>query len=599
MEAILHGADAVYIGAPKFGARAAASNTVEDIARLAEFAHRYHARVYVAMNTILTDEQLPEAEALVWELYRAGADAIIVQDMGLLSCNLPPIELHASTQTDIRTPEKAQELEAAGFAQLVPARELTIEEITQLCQGTKARVEVFVHGALCVSYSGQCYISQALRKRSANRGSCAQLCRLPYNLEDANGRVLQRNKHLLSLKDMNRADRLEELIDAGVHSLKIEGRLKEVNYVKNIVAHYRRKLDDIFKRRPELQAASLGQSTFSFTPNPAKSFSRGFTDYLNINGDKPHYNFDTPKSIGEFIGTIKFIERGSFTVAGLIPLNNGDGLCLINEDGSFHGFRANKVEGNRVYLSPECRDIPFIKGAKLYRNYDHEFEKLLARPSAERKIAVTIELAELPFGFRLSMADHRGHRVEVAIEEEKQIAQKPQQKNIVDQLSKLGTTHFTATDVRVELSQEYFFPASKLGEWRRILAEKMEQALATSRPLALRDLRKPQVEAAPATKPPLTYLANAANEAAKAFYIRRGHTSVATAFERQPTTGEPLMFMKHCIKHAFGYCPRVHQPTERLSEPLYLTTQTDRLRLEFDCKKCEMRIYNDEENKQQ
>jgi len=602
IEAILHGADAVYIGAPKFGARAAAGNSLEEIETLVNFAHSYHARVYVAMNTILTDEQLPEAQELAWDLYKIGVDALIIQDMGVLSLDLPPIELHASTQCDTRTPEKAQELSKAGFSQIVPARELTLEEIKDICKATDSRVEVFVHGALCVSYSGQCYISQALRQRSANRGSCAQFCRLPYDLVDSTGKILQSNKHLLSLKDLNRSERLEELLDAGVRSLKIEGRLKEMSYVKNIVAHYRQKLDQIFKRREEFVPASLGVSTHTFKPNPAKSFSRGFTEYFDINGSDQHYNFETPKSMGEFVGTVKFVERGSFTVAGLTTLNNGDGLCVVNSDGSFTGFRANSVEGNRVFLSPESRHIEFFKGAKLYRNYDHEFEKSLSKSSAERKIDVTIKLSELPFGFALSMADTRGHSTELVIEQEKQVAQKPQQKNIIAQLGKLGNTIFNAREIILDLSQEYFIPSSMLNEWRRMLVEKMIFALNVTRPLPLRDIRKVNAnkESNPTIKEPikLTYLANVSNEAARQHYLAAGYKSVDPAFEIQPLKDVPLMFMKHCIKHAIGHCPRINREATKLAEPLYLRTKNESLRLEFDCKKCEMRIYNDEENEQ-
>ncbi|MGL4993223.1 MAG: peptidase U32 family protein [Bacteroidales bacterium] len=602
IEAILHGADAVYIGAPKFGARAAAGNSLEEIETLVNFAHSYHARVYVAMNTILTDDQLPEAQELAWDLYKIGVDALIIQDMGVLSLDLPPIELHASTQCDTRTPEKAQELSRAGFSQIVPARELTLEQIKDICKATDSRIEVFVHGALCVSYSGQCYISQALRQRSANRGSCAQFCRLPYDLVDSNGKILKSNKHLLSLKDLNRSERLEELLDAGVTSLKIEGRLKEMSYVKNIVAHYRQKLDQIFKRRSEFVAASLGLSTHTFKPNPSKSFSRGFTEYFDINGEDQHYNFETPKSIGEFVGTVKFVERGSFTVAGLTTLNNGDGLCVVNSDGSFTGFRANNVEGNRVYLSPESRHIEFFKGAKLYRNYDHEFEKSLTKSSAERKIEVNIQLSELPFGFALSMADNRGHRAEIVIEREKQTAQKPQQKNIIDQLGKLGNTQFIARQVDLNLSQEYFIPSSLLNEWRRMLVEKMTTTLKATRAVSMRDLRKSkeQKNSQQDTKelPKLTYLANVSNSAARNYYLATGYKSVDPAFEIEPLKDVPLMFMKHCIKHAIGHCPRVNKEASKLVEPLYLRTKNESLRLEFDCKKCEMRIYNDEENEQ-
>lgn len=598
IEAILHGADAVYIGAPKFGARAAAGNSLEEIEKLTAFASQYRARVYVAVNTILEDKDLKDAEEMIWDLYRIGVDAIIVQDMGILSLNLPPIELHASTQTDNRTLAKVKELENAGFSQIVLARELTLEQISEICHAVKTPIEVFVHGALCVSYSGQCYISQALHGRSANRGACAQLCRLPYDLVDAEGKVIANDKHLLSMKDMNRADRLEELLDAGATSLKIEGRLKDMSYVKNIVAYYRKKLDAIFERRgDEFAAASSGVTQFSFTPNPQKSFSRGFTDYFDINGKTPHYNFDTPKSLGEAVGTIKFVEKGSIVVSGTVPLNNGDGFCFINDRGEFFGFRANRVEGNRIYLSPDLKSIPFAKGAKLYRNLDHEFEKILSKKSSERRIPASIELNELPFGFSLDIEDKDGVRATLVIEEEKQLAQKPQTKNIIDQMSKLGNTIFTAQSVKVNFENDYFIPASKLGEWRRLLIEKLLEVRRMSRPLRLRNLRDVQLPQEKSDNPlrELSYLGNVANAAAKKFYTDRGFTNVEPAFELQPQEDVSLMFMKHCIKYALGYCAKVSGNKGKLKEPLYLVSKNSRLRLEFDCKQCEMRIYKDNE----
>ena len=324
MAAIDHGADAVYIGAPKFGARSAAGNSLEDIRQLCAYAHQYDVRIYVTLNTILKDEELEEAQSLVWDLWRAGADALIVQDMALLMLDLPPIPLHASTQTDNRTPEKAAFLEKVGFRQLVLARELSFNEIRQIADQTSVPLEVFVHGALCVSYSGQCYISEALTGRSANRGACAQYCRLPYTLADAEGKEIVKNKHLLSLKDMNRAEQLEALLDAGASSLKIEGRLKDISYVKNITAYYRKKLDAIFKRRSEYTRASVGKSYYTFEPVAEKSFNRGFTPFLLTGRSADITAFDTPKSLGEAVGTVKEIRGNSFTLAGVKSLNNGD-----------------------------------------------------------------------------------------------------------------------------------------------------------------------------------------------------------------------------------------------------------------------------------
>ena len=385
IEAINHGADAVYIGSPKFSARAAAGNTLEDIRTLCSYAHQFGARIYVAFNTILTDEELPDAETIIWELYRAGADALIVQDMGILSLNLPPIPLHASTQTDNRTPAKVKFLQDAGFTQVVLARELSLNEIHAIASETTVPLEVFVHGALCVSYSGQCYISSALSGRSANRGECAQYCRLPYTLLDAEGNEILKDKHLLSLKDLNQSQHLEALLDAGVTSLKIEGRLKEVSYVKNITAYYRKKLDALFAKRPEYKRASVGHETYTFEPIAEKSFNRGFTSFFLQQRQKDITSFDTPKSVGERVGTVKELKGNSFTIAGTKQLSNGDGLIFFNSEGNLEGFRVNRVEENRVFPLEMPRISP---KTILYRNYDHAFEKLLEKPSAERKIDV-------------------------------------------------------------------------------------------------------------------------------------------------------------------------------------------------------------------
>lgn len=341
IEAIRHGADAVYIGAPRFGARAAAGNSIEDIARLVSFAHQFRARVYVAVNTILQDEELKDTEAMVWDLYRAGADALIVQDMALLQLNLPPIPLHASTQMDNRSTEKVRFLQQQGFSQVVLARELTLQQIRTIHEACPSvPLEVFVHGALCVSYSGQCYVSQHCFNRSANRGNCAQFCRLKFNLVDADGRIIEQDKHLLSLKDMNQSDQLEQILAAGASSLKIEGRLKDMAYVKNVTAYYSQKLNAIIRNHPEYVRASSGESTYSFRPQLEKSFNRGFTHYF-LNGRKADiFSFNTPKSLGEEMGYVKEIRGKSIIVAGVKPFNNGDGLCFMDENGKLQGFRA-------------------------------------------------------------------------------------------------------------------------------------------------------------------------------------------------------------------------------------------------------------------
>lgn len=585
IEAINHGADAVYIGADRFSARSAAGNSVEDIARLAQYAHQYGARVFVALNTVLTDEQLPEAEKLIWELYEAGADALIVQDMGLLGLNLPPIELHASTQTDNRTPEKVRFFKEAGFSQVVLARELSLNQIKNISSQVDVPLEVFVHGALCVSYSGQCYLSEALSGRSANRGACAQYCRLPYNLLDAHGKVLAKGKHLLSLKDLNQSDHLEQLIDAGVTSLKIEGRLKDISYVKNITAYYRKKLDAIFKRRPDLAPKSAGKCTFTFEPNPEKSFSRGFTNYY-LSGERGEQVIspDTPKSIGEYVGTVKEIRKGSFTVAGLVALHNGDGLCFRNAAGEMEGFRVNKVEDNRVFPAEWPNISPKMK---LYRNYDHEFEKVLAKESGIRKIEADLLLEETSDGFRLTLTDTDGFTAVAEMQQAKELARSEQSENQKKQLAKLGNTLFEARNVTIGFDEPYFIPSSVLAELRRngaeALLEARKKGYKRNEPVF-----KPTMHAFPQLQ--LSYLGNVTNTNAKSFYQQHGVTEVAPGFELKQVDGVPLMFTKHCVKYAMGWCKKLQKAENTPDEPLFLEYRDNRLQLKFDCRLCEMQV---------
>lgn len=590
IEAINHGADAVYIGAPKFGARAAAGNSLEDIRALCDYAHLYNARIYVALNTILREDELPEAEQLIWQLYQAGTDALIVQDMGITRLNLPPIPLHASTQTDNRTPEKVKFLESAGFRQVVLARELSLNEIRCISEQTTVPLEVFVHGALCVSYSGQCYLSAALSGRSANRGECAQYCRLPYSMVDANGTEIVHNKHLLSLKDMNRSDQLEALLDAGVSSLKIEGRLKDVTYVKNITAYYRKKLDAILAHRPEYCRASAGTSTYTFEPVAEKSFNRGFTPFFLHERSKDITAFDTPKSLGEPVGTVKELKGNSFTVAGLKQLNNGDGLVFFNNRGELEGFRVNRVEANRVFPL----DMPDIKPkTPLYRNFDQMFEKLLAKPSAERKLSVKIEFLDNAFGFTLAMEDETGARVMLTEPFAKEPARREQTENIRTQLSKLGNTPFEASEVIVQMGGNWFVPSSLLADMRRKAVVKLQadRAICYQREV----VRKVEpAKEVPFPERQLTYLGNVSNSRAKAFYKMHEVETVADAFELKPEKDVPLMFTKHCLRYSMGWCPTYQKQKSPYKEPYYLLYKDTRLRLQFDCKRCQMLVYEAE-----
>ncbi len=586
IEAVNHGADAVYIGAPKFGARAAAGNSLEDIRTLCDYAHQFGVRVYVALNTILKEDELEEAQRLVWSLYEAGADALIVQDMALMQMDLPPVPLHASTQTDNRTVEKVHFLEQAGFTQVVLARELSLDEIRRIASETDVALEVFVHGALCVSFSGQCYLSAALSGRSANRGECAQYCRLPYTMVDADGKIIADNKHLLSLKDMNRADELEALMDAGVSSFKIEGRLKDVSYVKNVTAYYRKKLDEILKRRPEYVRVSSGVSRYTFTPQVEKSFNRGFTSFY-LHGRTPDVTaFDTPKSLGEFVGTVKEIRGNSFTVAGLTPLNNGDGLVFFNARGELDGFRVNRVVDNRVYPQEMPRLSPKMK---LYRNYDQQFEKLLSKPSAVRKIGVSMTFTDNPGGFSLEMEDGSGARITVARLFAKELAEKEQTDNIRVQLAKLGNTLFEAEKIEVNLTDNWFVPSSLLADMRR---EAVNLLLSDRRIRYPRELsQKPDSVAKPLfPRQQLTYLGNVANTRACSFYQEHGVKTIDPAFELKAPDHVPLMFSKHCLRYSMGWCPTYQKKKSPFREPYYLLYKEVRLRLMFDCKHCQMLV---------
>ena len=586
IEAINHGADAVYIGAPKFGARAAAVNSLEDIAALVEYAHLYNVRIYVTVNTILKEEELKETEEMIRELYRIGVDALIVQDMAIAKLELPPIPLHASTQMDNRTVDKVRFLRDAGFRQVVLARELSLREIGKIHEACPdIPLQVFVHGALCVSYSGQCYVSQACFGRSANRGECAQFCRLPFSLVDAEGKMIAKDKHLLSLKDLNQSEELEALLDAGASSLKIEGRLKDVSYVKNVTAAYRQKLDAIFARRKEYTRASSGKCRFDFKPQLDKSFSRGFTHYFLHGRSKDIFSFDTPKSLGEEMGTMKESRGNYLTVAGVKSFSNGDGVCYLDEQGRLQGFRINRVDGNKLYP----QEMPRIKPrTMLYRNFDQEFERILARKSSERKIAVCILLAENNFGFSLTMTDEDDNSVTLTLPRDREPARTPQADNLKNQLAKLGNTPFEAERIDIDFSENWFIPASVLSELRRQLVEQLIIARKVNyrRELAV---WKPTTHTFP--QQTLSYLGNVMNTRAASFYQDHGVKEVEPAYEKQPVEAAVLMFCKHCLRYSMGWCPIHQRERSPYKEPYYLVgTDGKKFRLSFDCKNCQMKV---------
>ena len=594
IEAINHGADAVYIGSPKFGARSAAGNTIEDIKTLCAYAHRFRVKIYVALNTILTDEELPEAEKLIWELYEAGVDALIVQDMGITQLNLPDIALHASTQTDNRTAARVRFLEESGFTQVVLARELALNEIRAIKEETTVPLEAFVHGSLCVSYSGQCYLSAALSGRSANRGECAQYCRLPYTMLDSEGAQVTKSRHLLSLKDMNRSEHLTAMLEAGISSLKIEGRLKDSSYVKNVTAYYRKKLDAIIKKYPERYTrASSGVTTFTFEPDLSKSFNRGFTDYYLRERNAEVSDFTTPKSIGEKVGTVKEIKGNSFTVAGFKQLNNGDGLAFFNESGVLEGFRVNKVDENRVFPL----EMPAVKPKTvLYRNYDHEFEKVLAHDTSERKIAVTMHLTDSETGFSLVVKDEENNVITLDRPFDKELAKRDQEENMRTQLAKLGGTAFAAQTVTIAMEQNWFMPSSVLADMRRQAIEQLEQLRCTTYKREAKGTATPNLSAPLNTE--LTYLGNVYNAKAKQFYAQRGVTQIAPAFEVESIKDVPLMFTKHCLRYSMGWCPTYQTEKSPYKEPFFLMYKDTRIRLQFDCKNCQMLLFYDKQIKE-
>lgn len=585
IEAVNHGADAVYIGAPLFSARANAGNSIQEIEKLIYYAHQYYAKVYVALNTILTDEELEQAEKIIHQLYNIGTDALIIQDMGITQLNLPPIALHASTQMDNRSVDKVQFLEKIGFEQVVLARELSLDQIREIHSKTNVRLEGFVHGALCVSYSGQCYLSQSVCGRSANRGVCAQLCRLPYSLQDAQGNILIKDKYLLSLKDFNLSNYIEELIDAGISSLKIEGRLKDISYVKNVTAYYRQKLDNILEGNKNYTKASSGQCEFYFIPTIEKSFHRGSTDYFLHGRNKNITSFDTPKSLGEEIGKVIKSNGKSITVQTKQKMNNGDGFCFMNSKQQFEGFKANTVTDNTIYPAER---IAIQVGTTLYRNYDHAFEKQLAQKSASRKIQACVVIKEVENGFIFQIEDENHNMAESTLITEKIAAndKEKQKENLIKTIKKCGDTIFSIETILLETSDIFFFPAAIIAETRRNLLNKLIDVRNTARERKDTIIKESDNKYILST---LDYRANVHNQKAKNFYQKHHVISISDSLEKKEPKEAELARCKHCIKYSLGYCTKEYKG--HLYEPLQLVTNTGKiLKLSFDCGNCEMII---------
>ncbi len=596
IQAVLHGADAVYMGAPSHGARHQAANSLADIQRAAEFAHRFGARLYVTVNTLVYEREIPQVEALVWDLYRAGVDALIVQDLGLLAMNLPPIALHASTQCDTRTPAKARFLQDAGFSQIVLARELSLEEIKAVADATSVPLEVFVHGALCVSYSGDCQASYMLTGRSANRGECAQVCRFPFDLEDKTGRKLLRDKHLLSLRDMNRSAMLADLLAAGATSFKIEGRLKDTAYVKNVVAAYRRALDAIIDANPRLyRRASLGSVTLNFEPRLDKSFNRGFTDYFlkSPSGAGKMATFGSPKWIGEEVGRV-VSGAGKRLTARLkqgVTLNNGDGLGYFNAEGTFCGFRLNRFENGVLF---PAAPVDIAPGSVLYRNSDTMRSKQMAGETADRRISIQATLRIAAGRLALDLKDESGLKVSAAVDCELQTARTPQADARLRVLTKLGDTHYSLIPEHVvDTVGDLFVPASVLASLRRHAVEALEIARAARHRCEPR--RRPANPPRWPFEKSLSRHDNVANSLAAKFYEEAGAEVAEMAAEVSkpvPDTknGEVrVMETRYCLRRELGACLKTADAS-KLPAELFLTSADNKFRLNFDCARCRMRV---------
>ncbi|BDB19817.1 protease [Pseudomonas sp. CYM-20-01] len=606
-EAILHGADAVYIGGPSFGARHNACNDVSDIAQLVEFARRYHARVFTTINTILHDNELEPARKLIHQLYDAGVDALIVQDLGVMELDIPPIELHASTQTDIRTLGRAKFLDQAGFSQLVLARELNLQEIRAIADETDAAIEFFIHGALCVAFSGQCNISHAQNGRSANRGDCSQACRLPYTLKDDQGRVVAFEKHLLSMKDNNQSANIRALVEAGVRSFKIEGRYKDMGYVKNITAYYRQRLDDVLEDRPDLARASSGRTAHFFLPDPEKTFHRGSTDYF-VNDRKVDIGaFDTPTFTGLPVGVVEKAGKRDLQVVTHEPLSNGDGLNVLVKR-EVVGFRANIAEpkgefeedGEKRYrYRVEPNEMPaglhqLRPNHPLNRNLDHNWQQALLKTSSERRIGLTWAARLREAQLEVTATSEEGISASVTLPGPFGVANKPEQAldTLRDLLGQLGTTEYHATDIQLDAPQAFFIPNSQLKALRREVIEALTAARVAAHP---RGGRKAET-----TPPPvypdahLSFLANVYNQKARDFYHRHGVKLIDAAFEGHEETGEvPVMITKHCLRFSFNLCPKQAKGVTGVKTkvaPMQLIHGDEVLTLKFDCKPCEMHV---------
>lgn len=590
--AINYGADAVYIGAGKFGARASAGNPVSDIEELCRYAHQFRAKVFVTLNTILYDHEIAEAHSLIWELYHAGADALIIQDMGILELDLPPMPIFASTQTHNFDLKKIKFLEDVGISRIILARELSVDEIRKIRSQTHLGLEAFIHGALCVSFSGQCYFSHATTGRSANRGECAQACRMPFDLVDGTGATILKNRHLLSLKDFQASKHLAGLIEAGITSFKIEGRLKDKNYIINNTAYYRQLLDSYMSGNSTYCKASSGKTHFSFVPDPEKSFNRGFTDYFLGQRKPAMASFETPKSKGKLIGKVKTIGRDFFMLDANVEIANGDGLCFIDKNGDLEGFNVNRFENDKIYPST-MRELS--AGVNIYRNFDKKFSKELETNRDKRKISIRFVFSETRDGFNLKAIDEDGNEISLSESCEKIPATNPDRAldAIQSQLKKSGDTIFEVSDVEIDLTSDYFIPTSFLNNFRRSTLTLLEEKRLQN---YKREERIVQSNEVPYPEDKIDHKTNVSNDLAKTFYARHGVQNIEEAFELLPKiefAGKTIMTTRYCIKFELGVCPHKQDASTQslhFKEPLFLHDKQRSYKLEFDCKACLMKV---------
>jgi len=588
--AILAGADAVYIGGPSFGARSAASNSWKDVADLVEFAHKYYVKVYLTLNTIFFNEETTAVHDAIWQAYEIGVDAIIIQDMGILEMDLPPIPIHASTQTNNYNLNQIKFLEKAGFSRIILARELSLSEITEIRNKTQVELEFFVHGSLCVSFSGQCYFSEALSGRSANRGRCQQVCRLPFSLVDGAGVELAKDQYLLSPKDLNLINSLGELSEAGITSFKIEGRLKDPVYVTNVVAKYRVELDKIINSSAgRFERASSGETVTNFVPDLAKTFNRGYTDYF-LHGRQP--DIVTPenqKSLGKYIGKVKRVDHRYFTLDAPFKLSNGDGLCWFNSRGQLNGTNVNLISDGKIYPN---KWIPLKPGTLIYCNQDQAFEKAVVS-GALRSILFDIEVKEVDAGWLIIAIDENSNKVELNIVADKTIAEKADQakENWRQQLNKTGDTIFRVGEIKFNWSQPCFVPISILNNWRRQLIDLLLASRLENYP---REISKLKLTSHPYPIKELDYSYNISNDLAKDFYARHKSLVKEEALEiTNKTSSKKLMTTKHCLRYAMHACPRRSKKgANLLKDPLSLVYNGKKYPLKFDCDNCVMEIYN-------